>query len=238
MKSGANRFWYGFDKLGTPLVLTDSAGNVVWRASYDAFGSATVSVSTVTSNLRLPGQYFDAESGLHYNWHRYYDPTTGTYLSRDPARDDYNHFRYALNDPFTKYDPDGLRAKVSIPLGASGCKLYTSLDFCECGVKCGGALGKEGSKLGKCEASVDLDLCNGRNGGGPGGAPAPKLCGALGCKAGPCSAEVFKGCYDFNSRKFSASGPTIGCDKKLPGDAEIGAEAPPVWDSDGGGWAF
>jgi RHS repeat-associated protein len=238
MKSGANRFWYGFDKLGTPLVLTDSAGNVVWRASYDAFGSATVAVSTVTSNLRLPGQYFDAESGLHYNWHRYYDPTTGTYLSRDPARDDYNHFRYALNDPFTKYDPDGLRAKVSIPLGASGCKLYTSLDFCECGVKCGGALGKEGSKLGKCEASVDLDLCNGRNGGGPGGAPAPKLCGALGCKAGPCSAEVFKGCYDFNSRKFSLSGPTIGCDKKLPGDAEIGAEAPPVWDSDGGGWAF
>ena len=41
-------------------------------------------VPDVGSSLRFAGQYFDAESGLHYNYHRYYDPATGRYLTPDP----------------------------------------------------------------------------------------------------------------------------------------------------------
>ena len=50
--------------------MTASSGTVVWAADYKPFGEATVTVSTITNNLRFPGQYFDAETGLHYNYMR------------------------------------------------------------------------------------------------------------------------------------------------------------------------
>jgi hypothetical protein len=49
------------DHLGTPQKLTDSNGTVVWAADYKPFGEATI-----TNNLRFPGQYYDAETGLNY----------------------------------------------------------------------------------------------------------------------------------------------------------------------------
>jgi len=82
--TGAVYFFHN-DQLGTPELMTDSTNTVVWEASYDAFGEAAVNpASTVTNNFRFPGQYYDAETGLHYNWHRYYDPKTGRYLTPDP----------------------------------------------------------------------------------------------------------------------------------------------------------
>ena len=80
-----NIFYYHNDHLGTPLAMTNAGGNVVWKAAYDPFGEAQVDPSsTVTNNFRFPGQYYDEESGLHYNWHRYYDPRTGRYVTTDP----------------------------------------------------------------------------------------------------------------------------------------------------------
>jgi RHS repeat-associated protein len=82
-----NLFYYHNDHLGTPLAMTNSGGNVVWKAAYDPFGEAQVDpASTVTNNFRFPGQYYDEESGLHYNWHRYYDPRTGRYVKVDSLR--------------------------------------------------------------------------------------------------------------------------------------------------------
>ena len=72
------------DHLGTPRVVTDQAGTIVWRADYEPFGKANITTSTITMNLRLPGQYFDSETGLHYNYFRDYDPSTGRYLQSDP----------------------------------------------------------------------------------------------------------------------------------------------------------
>ncbi|MCP4723103.1 MAG: RHS repeat-associated core domain-containing protein [Desulfobacteraceae bacterium] len=58
----------------------------------------------------LPGQYYDGETGLHYNWHRYYDPETGKYLTPDPIglAGGINPFVYVLNDPVNYVDPYGL----------------------------------------------------------------------------------------------------------------------------------
>jgi RHS repeat-associated protein len=60
--------------------------------------------------MRFPGQYFDAETGLHYNYHRFYDPTTGRYMTPDPIglEGGINLYTYAENDPIDYFDPWGL----------------------------------------------------------------------------------------------------------------------------------
>ncbi|MGH9894652.1 MAG: RHS domain-containing protein, partial [bacterium] len=68
------------DHLGTPQVMTNDAQHVVWQADYTPFGEATLAKENITFNLRFPGQYFDAESGLHYNYFRDYDPSLGRYV--------------------------------------------------------------------------------------------------------------------------------------------------------------
>jgi RHS repeat-associated protein len=104
-------YYYGNDQFGTPEILTDSTNTVVWEAVYDPFGEADVNPnSTVVSNFRLPGQYYDSETGLHYNYHRYYDPKTGRYLKADPIglEGGMNLFLYAENNPVNSVDPLGL----------------------------------------------------------------------------------------------------------------------------------
>ncbi|MDA8139174.1 MAG: hypothetical protein M0036_11035, partial [Desulfobacteraceae bacterium] len=64
----------------------------------------------VINNLRLPGQYFDAETGLHYNWYRYYSPQTGRYLQTDPLMDGLNLYSYVRSRPLMYIDPNGLCA--------------------------------------------------------------------------------------------------------------------------------
>lgn len=61
-------------------------------------------------NQTLAGQYYDSESGLHYNYHRYYDPSTGRYLTPDPIglAGGINLFAYVENNPVNFVDPYGL----------------------------------------------------------------------------------------------------------------------------------
>ena len=84
MKQGGQYYWYLNDHLGTPRKMINTGGNVVWSVTYDSFGKAYVDVENVVNNLRFAGQYFDEETGLHYNWNRYYDPDMARYLSEDP----------------------------------------------------------------------------------------------------------------------------------------------------------
>ena len=60
--------------------MTNAARAKVWDAAYEPFGRSRVFTSTVEMNLRLPGQQLHAETGLHQNWMRDYDPMVGRYL--------------------------------------------------------------------------------------------------------------------------------------------------------------
>jgi RHS repeat-associated protein len=77
--------WYYVnpDHLGTPHTITDGTGNPVWSWDRDPFGN-NQPTGTLTYNLRFPGQYYDAETGLHHNGFRDYDPMLGRYIESDP----------------------------------------------------------------------------------------------------------------------------------------------------------
>jgi len=102
------------DHLGTPRMATDQKQQVVWQAGYTAFGKASVSAQSITLNLRLPGQYFDSETGTHYNYFRDYDPNTGRYLTSDPIglRGKIDTYGYVEGNPLGAIDPVGLRTIV------------------------------------------------------------------------------------------------------------------------------
>lgn len=79
------KLWYQHpDHLNRPVKMTDASQNVVWDAWYAPYGEVRSIVGTANNNLRFPGQYYLIESGLHYNWHRHYDPTLGRYIQPDP----------------------------------------------------------------------------------------------------------------------------------------------------------
>ncbi len=106
-------YTYQNDHLGTPMKLLNQSGAAVWGATYDAFGRAAVDPnSTVSNNLRFPGQYEDRETGLHYNWNRYYDPGAGRYITFDPIglAGGLNGYAYVQNNPVNWIDPLGLDA--------------------------------------------------------------------------------------------------------------------------------
>ena len=125
---GGAVYYFHCDHLGTPQRLTDASGGVVWSGDYLPFGEGDVTVEGVVNNLRFAGQYFDSETGLHYNYHRYYDPKVGRYLRADPSYypqpkelklsfsifkiivdpQEVNVFSYVQNNPIMWSDQKGL----------------------------------------------------------------------------------------------------------------------------------
>ena len=102
------------DHLGTPQALTDDVQNTVWKAGEDPFGDEAPAIELVKNNIRFPGQYSDSESGLHYNWNRYYDPHTGRYVTSDPIGlgGGLNTFGYVGGNPAGRIDPRGEAATI------------------------------------------------------------------------------------------------------------------------------
>nr|WP_276311269.1 RHS repeat-associated core domain-containing protein [Streptomyces scopuliridis] len=98
------------DLSGSPSELVAGDGSLAWRARSTAWGATQWNRdSTAYTPLRYPGQYFDPETGLHYNVNRYYDPDLGRYITPDPLglAPAVNHYAYVPN-PFTLADPLGL----------------------------------------------------------------------------------------------------------------------------------
>jgi len=109
--------YYQLDHLGTPITAHNAKGEAIWTAEYEAWGrirNETVSDGLkVNVPFRFQGQYYDEESGLHYNRFRYYDPQIGRFISQDPIglMGGINLFEYAPNT--TRWiDPLGLNKKT------------------------------------------------------------------------------------------------------------------------------
>ncbi|CDL85796.1 hypothetical protein XSR1_980005 [Xenorhabdus szentirmaii DSM 16338] len=122
-----NYFWYHTDINSAPLEVTDEDGKIAWSGKYDAFGavnSTTMAYFTDTErstrnfdqNLRYAGQYFDKETGLHFNTYRYYAPEIGRFISPDPIglNGGLNIYVYAPN-PLSWIDPLGLAKQKKKP---------------------------------------------------------------------------------------------------------------------------
>lgn len=120
--AGETLYYYHNDHLGTPQAMTDENQTVVWQADYLPFGRAYgVSTALIENNLRFPGQYYDAESGLHYNYFRDYDPSMGRYIQSDPIGlgGGINTYGYVGGNPIRYTDPFGLFQFATRPLGNS-----------------------------------------------------------------------------------------------------------------------
>jgi len=114
--SALKTYYVHTDHLNTPRRITNRNTNIiVWRWDSDPFGNGAPvqnpqgSVS-VSYNLRLPGQYYMAETGLNQNYFRDYDPAVGRYLESDPIglKGGINSYAYVYNSPTSKIDSLGL----------------------------------------------------------------------------------------------------------------------------------
>ena len=160
------------DHLATPQKMTDSSGTVVWAADYKPFGETTVTVSTITNNLRFPGQYFDVEAGLNYNYFRDYNPVIGRYVQADPLGilGGENHlYVYAYNNSLGFYDPEGLIAWVALLPCIRGAVVSAALDVGLQRLKCQMNKRKMPCNDIKCPP---IDICS------------AALSAAIGCAAG------------------------------------------------------
>lgn len=98
--------YYLYDGLGSTTGLTDESGAVTATFAYDVFGELRPS-SSPSNQWLFTGEQRDADSGLYYLRARYYDPSTGRFLSRDPLGGG-NEYAYASNNPVNLVDPLGL----------------------------------------------------------------------------------------------------------------------------------
>ena len=116
-QSGIEVFYVHVDHLNTPRKITRPGDDeIIWRWDSDPFGETPADEdpdgdqASFTYNLRFPGQYFDGETGLHYNYFRDYDPVTGRYAQSDPIGllGGINTYAYAGGNPLDNSDSHGL----------------------------------------------------------------------------------------------------------------------------------
>ena len=174
-------FFIQTDHLDTPRVVLDRSGTQRWSWISEPFGNGSpnenpVGAGTFTLNLRMPGQYFDAESGLSQNWHRDYDAGVGRYTQSDPIAmaGGINTYTYVSGNPNSRVDPDGLRDVISsiadrtagIPPGRDGNEYRNPIASPTCMERCIAVAGVNAlAKLGIRTAVLEGLAATGTSGG-------------------------------------------------------------------------
>jgi RHS repeat-associated protein len=134
LRSGTTNF-YDIDGLSTVTSLSNAAGSLAQTYTFDSFGKQTASSGSLTNPFQYTGREFDSETNLQFSRARYYDPSTGRFLSEDPIKFDggVNFYRYVGNDPADYNDPYGLLqlccrvARSVYWLGIKGCHCFLKL---------------------------------------------------------------------------------------------------------------
>jgi RHS repeat-associated protein len=120
------QYYLHSDHLNTPRHATDQSQKLLWSWNSDAFGVGRIEGVPIDDSgafldmpLRFPGQYFDEETELHYNYFRDYDPGTGRYVQSDPIglQGGLSTYAYVENNPLMYTDPYGLWANVAVGVG-------------------------------------------------------------------------------------------------------------------------
>lgn len=169
---GSSIYYVHTDHLNAPRLVTQPSDNAIrWRWDRDPFGAISVNenpsgLGAFSYNLRLPGQFYDSETGLNYNYFRDYDPGIGRYVESDPIglRGGVNTYSYVLANPLSYLDPLGLEVFVCsrkakgafAPFNANHGYLWDSRSGKTCG-----ANGSSGFKMeNPLEVGPTGDECN------------------------------------------------------------------------------
>ncbi|QIZ60934.1 RHS repeat protein [Acinetobacter indicus] len=110
--------FYHCDQVGTPQTLSNDSGECIWKISAQTWGKSLEIIASqdmlTQTAIRFQGQYYDEETGLHYNRYRYYEPHSARYLSKDPIglEGGLNNLAY-VNDPNQWVDPLGLNESLA-----------------------------------------------------------------------------------------------------------------------------
>ncbi len=111
--------YHHHDQLGSTRRLTDQSATTVATFTYDPYGNVEAQTGTATSHFGFAGEYTDTETGLTYLRARYYDPSTGQFLTRDPLEAMTGQpYAYAGNNPTNYTDPLGLWPGEGLVKGA------------------------------------------------------------------------------------------------------------------------
>ena len=129
------------DHLGRPARMTAQNQSWAWDVIYDPFGNVSYSWSNPeVMNIRFPGQWFQLETGLAYNWHRHYDATLGRYVQPDPLglkalmSDGPSAYGYVGGNPLAYDDPFGLYGTKSCAFYLQSCQQYGGDYECNTGL--------------------------------------------------------------------------------------------------------
>lgn len=113
---GSSTLWLQHDQLGSTRLVTDATGTSQATYTFDSYGNPTTGPASITNPFLFGGQYQDAESGFYYLRARYYDPSTGQFLSLDPlSARTRQPYAYVSNNPLNERDPSGLDCSWSSP---------------------------------------------------------------------------------------------------------------------------
>lgn len=162
-------FYIHTDHLNAPAKITRPSDNaIIWRWDHDPYGNGQPNEDpdgnglSLVFNLRFPGQYYDAETGLNYNYFRDYDPTTGRYIESDPIglAAGVNTYAYVGENPLSFFDPNGLD-ETKWDNTSGGRSRWDGPTNGNWGGKCwsGGQYSCDGHPIGKAPPTDSADRC-------------------------------------------------------------------------------